>query len=190
MSTCSGRSQPMPWASSATAPTQIPRNLEENKMLKYQTNSPRKWKLTGALISLLAVYLALTAPRHSADKQKKTQSATPVKPGDQRMKAYFDISKLVWPNPPAIARIRFMDLFTGEKIDSKLFAKEKPKQKWMDRLAGQQTTDEIKVTSLPFQLIRTYGLGFDSKGKIYAADQAGAAIFVFDRENKAKVEWL
>jgi DNA-binding beta-propeller fold protein YncE len=159
-------------------------------MLKCQTNLPRRWKLTAALMSLLAVYFALPAPLHSADKHKKTQSASPIKPGDQRMKAYFDISKIVWPNPPAIARIRFMDLFTGEKIDSKLFAKEKPKQKWMDRLAGQETTDEIKVTSLPFQLIRTYGLGFDSKGKIYAADQAVGAIFIFDPENKDKVELI
>jgi len=157
-------------------------------MLKYQINPARKWKLTAALISLLAVLLALPVP--SAGQKKKAPSAPPVKPGDQRMKAYFDISKIVWPNPPAIARIKFVDLFTGEKIDSKLFAKEKPKQKWMDRLAGQQNTDEIKITSLPFQLIRTYGLAFDSKGKIYAADQAVGAIFIFDPENKDKVELI
>src|SRR5271165_1622823 len=157
-------------------------------MLKYQTSSPRKWKLTAALIGFVAVLLALPIP--SAGQKKKAPSAPAVKPGDQRMKAYFDISKIVWPNPPAIARIKFVDLFTGEKVDSKLFAKEKPKQKWMDRLAGQQTYDEIKVTSLPFQLIRTYGVAVDSKGKIYAADQAVGAIFIFDPENKDKVELI
>jgi DNA-binding beta-propeller fold protein YncE len=131
---------------------------------------------------LVALVFALPVSLH-ADK-KKAATAPPVKPGDERVKGYFDVSKIVWPNPPAIARIKFVDLFTGEKIDSKLFAKEKPKQKWMDRLAGQQTYDEIKVTSLPFQLIRTYGVGVDSKGKIYAADQAVGAIFIFDPETK------
>jgi len=145
-------------------------------------------KLAAALISLLALF-ALPAALH-ADKQKKAPATQPAKLGDQRQKAYFDISKIVWPNPPAIARIKFIDLFTGEKVDSKLFAKEKPKQKWMDRLAGQQTYDEIKVTSLPFQLIRTYGVAVDSKGKIYAADQAVGAIFIFDPENKDKVELI
>ncbi len=151
-------------------------------MLSYRTNSPRTRKLTAAVIGLLALVFALPVSLH-ADK-KKPAPAAPVKPGDQRVKGYFDISKIVWPNPPAIARIKFMDLFTGEKVDSKLFAKEKPKQKWMDRLAGQQTYDEIKVTSLPFQLIRTYGVGVDSKGKIYAADQAVGAVFIFDPETK------
>jgi DNA-binding beta-propeller fold protein YncE len=54
----------------------------------------------------------------------------------------------------------------------------------MDRLAGQQTNDEIQVTSLPFQLIRTYGVAFDSKGKVYAADQSVGAVFIFDPETK------
>jgi DNA-binding beta-propeller fold protein YncE len=37
---------------------------------------------------------------------------------------------------------------------------------------------------LPFQLIRTYGVALDSKGKIYAADQGVGAIFIFDPETK------
>ena len=42
----------------------------------------------------------------------------------------------------------------------------------MDRLAGSQPDDQARLDKLPFQLIRTYGVGVDSKGKIYAADQA------------------
>ncbi|MGC1474770.1 MAG: SMP-30/gluconolactonase/LRE family protein, partial [Terriglobales bacterium] len=152
-------------------------------MLKCRTSSAQTWKFTVALISLLAWVLALSVPLH-ADKQKTTPAAPAVKPGDKRVKAYFDISKIVWPNPPAITRVKFVDLFTGEKIDSKLFDKKKPKQKWMDRLAGSQNLDDIKIDSLPFQLIRTYGVGFDSKGKIYAADQAVGAVFIFDPETK------
>ena len=151
-----------------------------------QTSSPRILKVLAALVSFLTLF-ALPVSLHA--EQKKAPAAPAVKPGDQRVKAYFDISKIVWPNPPAIARIKFVDLFTGEKVDPKLLVKEKPKQKWMDRLAGQQTAEE-KITSLPFQLIRTYGVAVDSKGKIYAADQAVGAIFIFDPENKDKVEMI
>jgi len=106
------------------------------------------------------------------------------------VKAYFDITKIVWPNPPAIPRIAFQDLFTGEKIDPDLYKSKKHKQTWMDRLAGAQSPEEIKVDSLPFQLIRTYGVGVDSKGKIYAADQGVGAVFIFDPENKGHVELI
>ncbi len=81
------------------------------------------------------------------------------------MTAYFDISKIVWPNPPAIARIKFLDLYTGEKIDRSKFEPKKKKQTWMDRLAGAQSTDNVKITSLPFQLIRTYGVARRFQGK-------------------------
>lgn len=122
-----------------------------------------------------------------ADKQKKPAAANPSSLGDQRSTAYFDLSKIVWPNPPAIARIKFVDLFTGEKVDSKLFAKkaEKPKQKWMDRLAGTTQRDDVQVKDLPFQLIRPYGVAVDSHGLIYAADQGVSAVFIFNPETKA-----
>jgi streptogramin lyase len=81
-----------------------------------------------------------------------------------------------------IARVKFVGLYTGEKIDPSLFSRknQKPKQKWMDRLAGTKQTDEIQIKDLPFQLIRTYGLAVDSKGLIYAADQGVSAIFIFN----------
>ncbi len=44
--------------------------------------------------------------RRYADKKKAAPTAE-QKIGDQRSKGYFDISKIVWPNPPAIARIKF-----------------------------------------------------------------------------------
>jgi DNA-binding beta-propeller fold protein YncE len=139
------------------------------------------------LLALVLVFLFPAPVR--ADKKKKAPPA-PVRPGDQRIKAYFDISKIVWPNPPAIARIRFLDLFTGEKIDSEKFAPKKRKQSWMTRMAGAPTTDDIKLDTLPFQLIRTYGVGVDSKGRIYAADQGVGAIFIFSQEKKDQVELI
>jgi sugar lactone lactonase YvrE len=137
-----------------------------------------------AAVALLALALASAGPAY-ADK-KKPAPAADTKPGDQRVKAYFDISTIVWPNPPAIARIRFVDLFTGQKVDPNLFAKknEQPKQKWMDRLAGTRPVSDIQIKELPFQLIRTYGVAVDSKGMIYAADQGVSAIFIFNPETK------
>jgi DNA-binding beta-propeller fold protein YncE len=142
-----------------------------------------------ASAALLLSLLFLSALPLNAQK-KKTPPPPDVKPGDQRVTGYFDLSKIVWPNPPAIARIKFLDLYTGEKIDRSKFEAKKKKQTWMDRLAGAQSTDQIKITSLPFQLIRTYGVGSDSKGRVYAADQGVGGIFVFDPENKDKVELI
>jgi DNA-binding beta-propeller fold protein YncE len=140
------------------------------------------------LIGLLALAIVLPVPLR-ADK-KKAAPAPGVKPGDQRITAYFDISKIVWPSPPEIARIRFVDLFTGEKIDRSKYEPKQKKKTWMDRMAGTTPTDQIKVNTLPFQLIRTYGLAVDSKGKIYAADQAVGAVFIFDLENKDNVQLI
>jgi len=140
------------------------------------------------LLSLLAWVSLL--PRPVCADKKKPAPAAPTRAGDQRVKAYFDISKIVWPNPPAIARIRFLDLFTGERIDPSLFQKKKKKPSWMDRMAGAETQEDMKIDKLPFQLIRTYGVAVDSHGKVYAGDQGVGAIFIFDPENRDHVELI
>jgi DNA-binding beta-propeller fold protein YncE len=157
---------------------------EESDMHKHGSNLlPRRKRI------LISLVLALVLPSTLHADKKKAPPA-PVKPGDQRVTAYFDLTKIVWPNPPAIARIKFLDLYTGEKIDRSKYEPKKKKQTWMDRLAGQPSTDQVKITSLPFQLIRTYGVGADSKGRIYAADQAVGGIFVFNPENRDQVELI
>ena len=138
-------------------------------------------------LSTLALFaILLTGGPAQAQRKKAAPAAETVKASDQRSTAYFDLSKIVWPNPPAIARIKFVDLFTGEKVDPSLFAKKgKGKQKWMDRLAGTKQTDEYQIKDLPFQLIRPYGVAVDSRGLIYTADQGVSAIFIFNPETKA-----
>jgi DNA-binding beta-propeller fold protein YncE len=135
---------------------------------------------------MIALMLVLPA---FGQKKKNTAPSDQPKLGDQRQVAYFDIKKIIWPNPPAIARIKFQELYTGEKVDPNQFSKanRKPKQKWMDRLAGTQAVNEIEVKNLPFQLIRTYGLAVDSKGNVYAADQGVGAIFIFTAEKQVKM---
>jgi sugar lactone lactonase YvrE len=152
--------------------------------MKFEERKSNGMRRVSAMILLAVVLAAVGVAR--ADK-KKAPAAPTVKLGDQRTVSYFDINKIVWPNPPAIARIKFMDLYTGEKIDPSLLnkKKEKPKQKWMDRLAGEKAADDVQMKDLPFQLIRTYGVAVDSKGLIYAADQGVSAIFIFNPETKA-----
>lgn len=141
-----------------------------------------------AYISWTVILLALAVVSVLPVRAEKKKAA-PVKEErliDQRSKGYFDISKIVWPNPPAIARVKFVDLYTGEKIDPNKFSgkNQKAKAKWMDRLAGTKQRDELQVKDLPMQLIRTYGVAADSKGRIYAADQGVGAIFIFNPETK------
>jgi len=137
---------------------------------------------------LLLLVFVLPAPLLAG--KKKADAAPTGNAPDQRVKVYFDISKIVWPNPPAITRIAFQDIYTGEKIDPSLFTPKAHKKNWMDRLAGAAPADQIKIDKLPFQLIRTYGVGVDSKGKIYAADQGVGAVFIFDPQNKDHVELI
>ncbi len=161
---------------------------EGSKVLMCRSNALRRREFGIAVVSLLA--LALVSPSTLHASKKKDDTPPPVSLGDQRVKAYVDITKIVWPNPPAIARIAFKELYTGEKIDPSLFTKKSKKQGWMDRLAGAQDPGEVRVGTLPFQLIRTYGVGVDTKGNIYAADQAVGAVFIFDPENKNHVELI
>jgi DNA-binding beta-propeller fold protein YncE len=138
----------------------------------------------------IRICFAITLLAVSAGAQIKKKPATPgdtPKLGDQRTTAYFDISKIVWPNPPAVARIKFVELRTGEKVDPKLFTSQKKKEKWMDRLAGSKAVDQLDASKLPFQLIRAYGVAVDSKGTIYAADQGVGAIFMFDKSGAVQM---
>lgn len=130
------------------------------------------------------VVLALGAsPAHAQKKNKNAAPDTGVV--DKTKKVYLDLSKIVWPNPPAITRIRFLQIFTGQKIDwAGLQTTKKPKQSWMDRLAGAQPDQQVHDAEkkIGFQLMRPYGVAADSRGNIYAADQAVGAIFIFSPE--------
>ena len=144
---------------------------------------------TGALIGLLALAFVLPAPLHAG--KKKSDTAPPAADrANQPVKAYFDITKIVWPGPPEIPRVAFKEIYTGQKIDPGLFTVKARKKTWMDRLAGTLPADQILMGKLPFQLMRTYGVGVDSKGNIYAADQGVAAVFIFDPQDKGHVELI
>ncbi len=118
-------------------------------------------------------------------KKKKEASAPAQKQQEPRFPANLDISKLVWPAPPSIARVKYLSYFAGMKIDATVADKKKKKQTWMDRLAGaQQKDDDQIIKEFPFQLLGPYGIAFDSKGRVYVADQRVGAIFIFNTETR------
>ncbi|HYW66996.1 MAG TPA: 6-bladed beta-propeller [Candidatus Dormibacteraeota bacterium] len=155
-------------------------------MFADRSNTTHGLKVMAALAGLLALALAFPCGAGAAQKKKKN-AADPNANLPKRVN--FDISKIVWPSPPEIARVKFVEQLTGEKIDFNRPTNkpQKPKQSWMDRLAGTKPQVDT-VQDLPFQLVRTYGLAFDSKGNIYAADQAVGAIFIFNPDADKKFD--
>src|SRR5947209_3604753 len=92
-------------------------------------------KTAQAIVALLiALVLAFGSPSSAfGDKKKKKDDSDTQQKAAQ--KPQFDISKLVWPSPPSIPRVKYLAYYAGMKIDYTLDTK-KQKQTWMDRLAG------------------------------------------------------
>ena len=129
----------------------------------------------GAIGWLVLLSVLLGAPLALfGDKKKKNDDAPKKIP-------VIDYSNIVWPNPPAVARIRYQAFYAAQKL-SQVEASSTKKAKWMDRLAGTQPTSESgKVL---FQLGEPYGMAVDSKNNLYVADQKVGAIFVFNTETR------
>jgi DNA-binding beta-propeller fold protein YncE len=119
-----------------------------------------------------------TAVSLQAAKKKKAEPASAAKPNFLDL---LDYSKIVWPNPPAITRIKYMTHFSAEKLQPS--TQQKPKVSWMDRLSGV-VSGETKSDKPRFQLVTPYGLAVDSKGRLYVADSKVRAVFIFDTETK------
>lgn len=141
-----------------------------------------RWMVT-ALFLLLILAVVSPVSSYAGDKKKKNDLVTqqPTGPHGEPV----DLSKLVWPNPPNIARIRWLNYFAGMKIDYTPAEKTKPKQSWMDRVAGTKQVDNVdKLKTFPWQLLRPYGIAIDSKGLVYVADQKVGAVFIFNTETR------
>jgi DNA-binding beta-propeller fold protein YncE len=156
-------------------------------MLKPRSNSI----LAGKGWVILTLPLAVMVSVMPSEAKKKPGSSAAEAAAPRRVS--FDISKIVWPSPPAIARVRFQAVLTGQRIDwAGLTSTQKPKQSWMDRLAGEQPDRQVKDVQqkVGFQLMRVYGVAADSKGNIYAADQGVGAIFIFPKSETEKVQLI
>ncbi len=132
-----------------------------------------KGRLVFCLMLGIAFLAVVFAPMSAlADKKKKDEP---------RKVPVIDYSNIVWPNPPAIARIKFQSWYAAEKISQVEEGTNTKKAKWMDRLAGTQSQEEQKVL---WQLNEPYGVAIDSKGSLYIADQKVGAIFIFNTETR------
>jgi DNA-binding beta-propeller fold protein YncE len=126
---------------------------------------------------LLGLWLLFPGPVPVHAGKKKKEAAKP-KPSILEL---LDYSKIVWPNPPAIARIKYLNYFSAEKFQTN--QKEKKKVPWMDRLAGL-ATGESRNQKLRFELVTPYGVAVDSKGRLYVADSKVLAVFIFDTQTR------
>ena len=138
-----------------------------------------------ALKAITVLLLALTLPMAAnAGKKKKVDAPAPAPEGPRKFP--FDPTKLVWPSPPSIARIHWLDYFAGEKIDYSQPVATKAYATWMDRLAGEQSQSEkFNAKTFPFQLIGPSGIAVDSKGLVYVGDQKVGAVFIFNPQTHA-----
>ncbi len=122
------------------------------------------------LVAIFASAILLQADQ----KPKKSDSPPPATPKK------IDYSHIVWPNPPAIARIKYVNWFAGDNKKRNTSGNVAKKSKWMDRLAGTQNTNE--VFKMPFQLIQPHGIAVDSQGNLFIADAKVGAIFIFNTQ--------
>src|SRR6202521_3705182 len=142
----------------------------------HATSLIRSHKAQPGLCMMLALTLLILAPGAAFADKKKKADAAPQKP------KVIDYSNIVWPNPPAIARIRYQAFYAAEKISQVEAGSHTKKAKWMDRLAGTQPATEN--TKVLFQLAEPYGIAVDSKNNLYVADQKVGAIFIFNTETR------
>lgn len=136
------------------------------------------------MVAVMALLLLVAAGPTAAYARKKPKNVAPSKPVERDPKLTdFNLSKIVFPNPPSIARVKTIGYYIGEPIpkDTK---KAIPKGGWMDRLAGSKPVRERKDVKIPFQLIAPNGIAEDSKGLVYAADYRVGAVFVFNPETQ------
>ena len=139
----------------------------------------------GTAAVLLVLFLTWVAPvALCGDKNKKKKAAAPAAPSTPVKEP--DFSNVVFPAPPAITRLKYLDYFSAERPDVRgPDNKQVKKSSWMDRLAGTTPeTDKARAGhKTRFQLLEPYGLAVDSKGRLYVADTKVGAIFIFNTEN-------
>ena len=134
-------------------------------------------KLAAAIAGIvLLLTLADPAALFAGNKKKKEEAPKPPNVLD-----LIDYSKIVWPNPPAVTRMKYLNYFCCDKY---VPSTAKKKSSWMDRMAGGETQEQKQADNPLFALWTPYGLAVDSKGNLYVADGKVGAVFVFNTETK------
>ncbi len=147
---------------------------------------PEVWQKSmrgGTAAMLLVLAMTWAAPvALCGDQKKKKEAATSEAPATP---ATVTFAPVVFPPPPAIPRLYYLDYFSAERppdADPNQ-KKEQKKLSWMDRMAGvSPQAEKSKGSKRRFQLIEPYGMAVDSKGRLYVADTKVGAIFIFNTE--------
>ncbi len=134
-----------------------------------------------AALGFAILFAIWAAPGFAQQNNQKPLPPPPAQNGPLK----FNTTNIVWPQPPAIARVKYLDYFSAEKKPAEK-QQEVKKKSWMDRMAGVDPTAATKQngTKPRFQLGTPYGLAVDSKGLVYVADTKVGAVFIFDPESK------
>lgn len=91
---------------------------------------------------------------------------------DKKQPPPVDVTKIVWPGPPAVARIRYVGTYQGEEIRGI------KKQGFLEKLAGVEDATQRNYLRKPSYI------AVDSKGRAYVTDSVAGVVFVFDIDNK------
>jgi sugar lactone lactonase YvrE len=172
--------------------------MEKVTMSVGYQNSILRFIGLAAISSAMILVLATAPSAYGRDKKPKEPAKESA---DQKVKSNpyegLDLSKFVWPNPPAITRIRYLNYFSGEKFVTK--AESKKKSSWMERVAGVATGESPEFKPR-FQLLVPNGVAVDSKNRVYVADSKVRAVFIVDAEtgkfemlkngSDARFQWL
>lgn len=131
-------------------------------------------------VLMIALAFITACPLHAkGDKKNKNaqeEQTNSTYKDNRKLWDSIDISKIVWPNPPAIVRIRYLGYWSGEKfVDKK---QTKKKSSLMDRLSGIATGSTLTDTKPRWQLVSPNGIAVDSKNLVYIADSKVRAIFI------------
>ena len=150
------------------------------KMSLLRKNSVLRGMAALALVVVVLAGLGSSNLVYGKDKKKPVPAEGEAKQKRNILEG-LDTSKLVWPNPPAITRIRYLNYWSGEKF---IPPSQQPKKKssWMERVAGVTTGSQAGDFKPRWQLVVPNGIAVDSKGLIYIADSKVRAIFIVNAE--------
>lgn len=140
---------------------------------------------SATLVMLVALLLAASSAAFADNKKKNASDAQPTV--DRNLLDYIDKSKVVWPQPPNIARVKYLDYFAGEKLPDFKAQPTKAKSSWMDRLAGTSPDQGPNPMKNHFFFGEPHGMAVDSKGNLYVADGKVGAVFIINPETKDTV---
>lgn len=149
-------------------------------MTTFSKSSFQRFIASLAVGAALLTGFTSTTLVYGKDKKKDKAGEESTEPKRRNILEGLDTSKLVWPNPPAITRIKYLNYWSGEKYVPS--SQTKKKSSWMERVSGITTGSQPTDFKPRWQLVVPNGVAVDSKNRLYIADSKVRAIFIVDTE--------